>query len=176
MHGAQNKPSKTQWLGIAVGLIGVGLVVWHKLDIAAVTIGSLIAAITGLVALTAGTLYQRHFCATADLRSSAFIQFAVCLMVVAPLSFIVEGAHIIWAWPLVAAVLFLVIFASIFAVNALTILMRRGAATRVTGMLYLPPIVAVAAEWLLFGVSPGLLTALGVLIACIGVVLTVRGK
>ena len=100
-------------------------VVWHKFDISAVGVGSLVAVLTGLFALTAGTLYQRHFCATADLRSSAFIQFAACLIVVAPLSILVEGAQIQWAWQLIAAVLFLVIFASIFAVNALTTLMRR---------------------------------------------------
>jgi len=170
------KPSRTQWLGVAIGLLGVALVVWHKIDIAAVSRGSLIAVCTGLVALTAGTLYQRQFCAQVDLRSSTFIQFAASLLVVAPLSYVVEGARINWAWPLVAAVLFLVIFASIFAVNALTVLLRRGEATRVTGMLYLPPVVVVAAEWLLFGVRPTLLTALGVMIVCIGVALTVREK
>ena len=153
-----------------------GLVVWHKVDVAAVSTNSLIAVGTGLIALTAGTLYQRQFCAQVDLRSSTFIQFGASLLVIAPLSYAVEGARIDWSWSLVAAVLFLVIFASMLAVNALTLLLRRGAVTRVTGMLYLPPVVAVTAEWLLFGVRPTWLTALGVIIVCIGVALTARGK
>ena len=168
------KPSRLQWAGIAIGLSGVAMVVWHKIDIAAVNLGSLVAVTTGLLALTIGTLYQRKFCAQADLRSSAFVQFAASLLLVAPLSFIFEGAAIQWAWQLVAAVLFLVIFASIFAVNALHTLMRRGAATRVTSMLYLPPVVAVVLEWLLFGVTPTALTIIGVAVVCIGVSLAVR--
>lgn len=170
------KSSRTQWFGVAIGLLGVALVVWHKIDVAAINAGSLVAVFTGLIALTAGTLYQRKFCANVNLWSSTFIQFAASFLVIVPLSFAVESARINWAWQLLAAVFFLVIFASIFAVNALTTLMRRGAATRVTGMLYLPPVVAVAAEWLLFEVHPTLLTAVGVAIVCIGVTLTVRGK
>ena len=168
------KPGRLQWAGISIGLSGVAMVVWHKIDIAAVNLGSLIAVATGLLALTTGTLYQRKFCAYADLRSSAFIQFAASLLLVAPLSIVFEGAAIQWAWQLVAAVLFLVIFASIFAVNALHTLMRRGVATRVTSMLYLPPVVAVVLEWLLFGVSPTTLTIIGVLVVCIGVSLAAR--
>jgi drug/metabolite transporter (DMT)-like permease len=168
------RPSARQWLGVAIGLAGVAMVVWHKINIAAVGAASLVAVATGLAALTAGTLYQRRFCARADLRSSALIQFAACLLVMAPLSYFVEGAVVRWSWPLLFALLFLVVFASIFAVNALHTLMRRGEATRVSGMLYLPPIVAVALEWPLFGVVPTLLSIIGIAITCVGVALAVR--
>ena len=168
------RPSARQWLGVAIGLAGVAMVVWHKINIAAVGLGSLIAVAIGLVALTAGTLYQRRFCARADLRSSALIQFAACLLVMAPFSYFVEGAIVRWSWPLMFAILFLVVFASIFAVNALHTLMRRGEATRVSGMLYLPPIVAVALEWPLFGVVPTLLSIIGIAVTCVGVALAVR--
>ncbi len=168
------RPSARQWLGVAIGLAGVAMVVWHKVNIAAVGLGSLVAVAIGLAALTVGTLYQRRFCARADLRSSALIQFAACLLLMAPFSYFVEGAIVRWSWPLVFAILFLVVFASIFAVNALHTLMRRGEATRVSGMLYLPPIVAVALEWPLFGVVPTLLSVIGIAVTCVGVALTVR--
>ena len=170
----REKPSRLQWAGITIGLCGVAMVVWHKIDIAAITYGSLIAVGTGLLALTSGTLYQRKFCAHADLRSSAFIQFSASLLLVAPFSIAFEGAAIEWTWQLLAAVFFLVIFASIFAVNALHTLMRRGAATRVSSMLYLPPVVAMVLEWLLFGVTPTALTIIGVIVVCLGVSLAVR--
>ena len=67
------------------------------------------------------------------------------------------------------AIAFLVIFASILAVNALHTLMRRGEATRVTSLLYLTPIIAVALEWLMFDVRPTLLTTLGIAVTCAGV-------
>lgn len=168
------QPSTRQWIGVAIGLGGVAMVVWHKINIAAVGVGSLAAVAIGLTALTAGTLYQRKFCARADLRSSALIQFIACLFVTAPLGFFVEGAKVQWSWPLVFAILFLVVFASILAVNALHTLMRRGEATRVSGMLYLPPIVAVALEWPLFGVVPTALSIVGIAVTCVGVGLAVR--
>jgi drug/metabolite transporter (DMT)-like permease len=168
------RASARQWLGVAIGLGGVAMVVWHKINIAAVGAASLIAVATGLAALTAGTLYQRRFCAHADLRSSALIQFAACLLVMAPLSYVVEDAVVRWSWPLLFALLFLVVFASIFAVNALHTLMRRGEATRVSGMLYLPPVVAVALEWPLFGVVPTPLSVVGIAVTCVGVGLAVR--
>jgi drug/metabolite transporter (DMT)-like permease len=49
--------------------------------------------------------------------------------------------------------------------------MRRGEATRVTSLLYLTPIFAVALEWLLFSVDPGGLTLVGIVVTCIGVAL-----
>ena len=67
------------------------------------------------------------------------------------------------------AIAFLVIFASILAVNALHTLMRRGEATRVTSLLYLTPIIAVALEWAMFSVRPTLLTTIGIAVTCAGV-------
>ena len=67
--------------------------------------------------------------------------------------------------------MFLVVLASILAVNALHTLMRRGQATRVTSLLYLTPIIAVALEWVMFGVRPTLLTMVGIVITCAGVAL-----
>lgn len=168
------RPTARQWTGVAVGLAGVAMVVWHKMNIAAVGLASLAAVAIGLAALTAGTLYQRRFCANADLRSSALIQFVACFFLISPFAYFVEGAVVRWSWPLLVAILFLVVFASILAVNALHTLMRRGEATRVSGMLYLPPIVAVALEWPLFGVVPTMLSLIGIAVTCVGVALAVR--
>jgi drug/metabolite transporter (DMT)-like permease len=168
------KPSPLQWLGVAIGLAGVGMIVWHKLDINAVSAQSVLSVAIGLAALTAGTLYQRKFCADVDLRAGAMIQFVTCFLVLLPLSFAVEGARVQWSWTLLLSIVFLVVFASIFAVNALHTLMRRGEATRVSSMLYLPPVVAVALEWALFDVRPTLMTAVGIVITSIGVALAAR--
>jgi len=99
------------------------------------------------------------------------VQFAATLLLVAPLAFAIEGFRFSWSWQLLTAIGFLVVFASIFAVNALHTLMRRGEATRVTSLLYLTPILAVALEWLMFGIYPSWLTALGIAVTCAGVAL-----
>jgi drug/metabolite transporter (DMT)-like permease len=160
-----------QWLGVALGLAGVMLVVWHKINLQAVTVGSLCAVAISLTSITAGTLYQRSFCRTADLRSSALIQFSMSMLVLAPLAWKVEGFVIRWSWPMVISIMFLVIFASILAVNALHTLMRRGHATKVTSLFFLTPIVAVLLEWAIFDVVPTWLSVAGIAVTCAGVAL-----
>jgi drug/metabolite transporter (DMT)-like permease len=160
-----------QWCGIAIGLAGMALVVWHKVDIRAIGVGSLIAVTTSLAGITLGTLYQRRYCPAVDLHSAALLQFGATVLTLAPLAWLVEGAHVRWAWPLLWAVAFLVLFASFLAVNALHTLMRRGQATRVTSLLYLTPIVAVVMEFLLFGVVPTAVTTVGIVVTCLGVAL-----
>jgi len=165
-----------QWTGIALGLAGVLLVVWHKIDVHVMTLGALVAVTISLAGVTAGTLYQRVFCPTVNLYSAAWIQFAASLALLAPLAFAFEGARVQWSWALFGSIAFLVVFASIFAVNALHTLMRHGQATKVTSILYLTPIVAVVLEYLLFGVVPSALTLVGVAVTCLGVALvTARG-
>jgi drug/metabolite transporter (DMT)-like permease len=165
-----------QWTGVALGLAGVLLVVWHKIDVREMSFAALVAVMTGLLGVTAGTLYQRVFCPTVNLYSAASLQFAASLLVLLPLAFTVEGARVHWTWALLGSIAFLVVFASIFAVNALHTLMRHGQATKVTSILYFTPIFAVILEYLIFDVLPGAITWAGIAITCLGVALvTARG-
>ena len=165
-----------QWLGVALGLAGVALVVWHKIDIRAVSWASLAAVGVSLVAITAGTLYQRVFCPRVDLYSAALLQFAISLAVLAPLAWTVEGMQVRWASQLFAAIAFLVILASILGVNVLHTLMRHGEAARVTSLMYLTPVFAVVLELLMFGVVPTPLSLVGMAVACLGVAMVAWQK
>ena len=160
-----------QWLGIALGIAGVVLVVWHKIDVREMTLGSLLAVIVSLLGVTAGTLYQRAFCPRVDLRMAALVQFIVTAAVMAPLAWLIEDFKVNWAWPMAGAIVFLVIGGSILAVNALHTLMRHGEATRVTSLVYLTPIFAVVLELALFKVVPSALSIIGIAITCAGVAL-----
>ena len=158
-----------QWGGIAIGLAGVTLIVWHKIDVREATMGALMAVSLSLAGVTAGTLYQRAYCPAVDLRAASLIQFVGNFIVLAPLAWFVEGAAVRWSWSLAGAIVFLVIGASILAVNAFHTLMRRGHATRVTSLIYLTPIFAVALELLMFDVVPSAISLAGIAITCMGV-------
>jgi drug/metabolite transporter (DMT)-like permease len=160
-----------QWAGVAIGLAGVALIVWHKVDVREATLGSLVAVTVALAAVTAGTLYQRVYCPRVDLRSATFIQFAVTIAALAPLGWWIEGFAVTWAWPMLAAIAFLVIGASMLAVSALHTLMRRGEATRVTSLIYLTPIFPVALELAFFGIVPSAVSVAGIVVTCAGVAL-----
>lgn len=161
--------STVQWSGIAIGLAGVTLIVWHKIDVREATLGALTAVTVSLAGVTAGTLYQRLYCPTVDLRAASLIQFIGNFLVLAPLAWFVEGAAVRWSWSLAGAIVFLVIGASILAVNAFHTLMRRGHATRVTSLIYLTPVFAVALELLMFDVVPSVISLAGIAITCLGV-------
>lgn len=160
-----------QWLGIALGIAGVVLVVWHKIDVREMTLGSLLAVIVSLLGVTAGTLYQRAFCPRVDLRMAALVQFIASAAVLAPLAWLIEDFKVDWAWPMAGAIVFLVIGGSILAVNALHTLMRHGEATRVTSLIYLTPIFAVVLELAWFKVVPSALSVIGIAVTCAGVAL-----
>lgn len=101
------------------------------------------------------------------------VQFGATLAVVAPLALAVEGFKTDYAPEMLAAIAALVIFASILGVMALWWLLRHGEATRVTSMMYLPPVFAVALELAFFGVVPDALMLAGIAVTCAGVAMTV---
>ena len=163
------KLTPRQWAGITIGLLGVALVVWHKVDVREAGLGSLIAVAIALFGVTAGTLYQRAFCPVVDLRAAAVVQFAATFVVLAPLAWAFEDTRIAWSWSLAGAVVFLVIGVSILGVSALHILMRRGQAARVASLIYLTPVFAVVLELAMFGVVPSLLSIVGMVVTLLGV-------
>ena len=165
-----------QWAGVAIGLAGVTLIVWHKIDVREATFASLLAVTIALAGVTAGTLYQRVFCPLVDLRSATFVQFVATVAALAPLAWWVEGFAVDWAWPMLASIAFLVIGASMLAVSALHTLMRRGQATRVTSLLYLTPIFPVVLELAFFGIVPSALSTAGIVVTCLGVALVAWRK
>ncbi len=167
----REKLARVQWLGIAAGLAGVTLIVWHKIDMQEASSGSLIAVCIALFGVTAGSLYQRTYCPRVDLRAAALLQFIATFVVLSPLAWAFEDNTVRWSWTLAGALLYLVIGASLLAVSAWHYLLRHGAATRVTSLIYLTPVFAIAPEFLWFGIAPSLISCIGIVITCMGVAL-----
>ena len=169
------KLSVLQRVGVGVGLAGVALVVAQRVDGGGVSAASLAAVAWALACVTAGTLYQRQFCADSDLRSAVCIHFAATALVMLPLGFAAEGFRIEWNGPIAATLVFHVVLASIGAYSIFHLLLRRGQATSVTSLLYLTPPVAAVCEWAVFGVAPTRVMWAGMAIACVGVAMVTRG-
>lgn len=168
------KLSVLQRVGVGVGLAGVALVVAQRVDDGGVTAASLAAVAWALACVTAGTLYQRQFCADSDLRSAVCIHFAATALVMLPLGFAFEGFRIEWNGQIAASLAFHVVLASIGAYSIFHLLLRRGQATGVTSLLYLTPPVAAICEWAVFGVAPTMVMWAGMAIACVGVAMVTR--
>jgi drug/metabolite transporter (DMT)-like permease len=104
--------------------------------------------VLALASITTGTLYQKHHVAPCDVRSANFVQIAAALAVTAPLAWLEPGA-LVWHPDLLVALAWSVLVLTLGGSSLLYLLIQRGAATRVTSLLYLvPPCTAVLAWWL----------------------------
>lgn len=163
-----------QMVGVVVGLAGVALVVGQRVEAGTVSAASVMVLVWALACVTAGTLYQRQFCAGVDLRSAVCIHFAATAVVMLPLGLAFEGFRIEWNRQIGAALVYHVVLASIGAYSIFHVLLRRGQATAVTSLLYLTPPIAALAEWLVFGVAPTAVMWIGMVVACVGVAMVTR--
>ncbi len=163
-----------QWLGLLCGIAGVGLVVANKLTVAGMSPASLLLALGALLCITIGTLYQKRYCPVFDLRIGSVIQFAASALACLPFMFLFETREVHWTAAMVCALLWSVLALSIGAISLLFVLLRQGAATRVSSLMYLTPPTTAVMAWLLFGERFPPLAALGMALAVAGVALVMR--
>jgi drug/metabolite transporter (DMT)-like permease len=162
-----------QWLGLVLGFAGLLMVVSDRLHSGELTAFNAGLAVLALACITIGTLYQKRHVQPCDVRTASVVQLAASLMVVLPLAWIEHGA-MQWNGELVAAMVWSVVVLTLGGSSLLYILIQRGAATRVTSLLYLvPPCTAVMA-WLLFREPLGPHVLVGLALTAAGVALIVR--
>ena len=168
------KVTPRQWLGLVLGLLGVGLVVWAKLSLSGLSQLSLIFIVIALISITMGTLYQKKYCAQFDLRTGSVIQFAASAIICLPLMFLFETREIIWAPELILSLIWAVLALSIGAISLLFVMIRNGEATRVTSLMYLTPPTTAIMAWLLFNEPITWTIILGIAITMSAVILVNR--
>jgi drug/metabolite transporter (DMT)-like permease len=140
-----------QWLGIAVGLAGVALVVTPALrGVNAVPLLPALAALGATLAFSLGTVWQKYSKPAMDLRVNAAIQFIGALFVTAPLALMYENGRFDNAPALWGALFWAVFVISVGAISLLLVLLKRGAASRVAPLLYVAPPVAAIIAYVLF--------------------------
>jgi drug/metabolite transporter (DMT)-like permease len=161
--------STLQKVGVGIGLAGVVLVVGERALTGTASLATVLVICFSLLCVTAGTLYQRQFCADSDLRAAVCIHFAATALLMLPLGVAVEHFEIAWNAQIALALVYHVVLGSIGAFTILHLLMRHGQATGVTSLLYLTPPVAALVEWAVFGQAPTPIVWIGMAVACCGV-------
>jgi len=169
------KVSGRQWGGLALGFVGVGLVVSGKFGDAGMG-PMLIPAFVALLGITAGTLYQKRFCARFDLRTGSVIQFVPTAVLTAIAVALFEDFRIEWSGEFVFALGWLVLVLSIGAISLLNLLIRGGSAVNVASLFYLTPLSTAVIAWLMFGERLSLVAGFGMVLAVSGVYLVGRAK
>ncbi|MFL9878988.1 DMT family transporter [Herbaspirillum rhizosphaerae] len=168
-----------QWLGLGLGLCGVGLVVANKISLIGLSWTAIWLCVMALVTITIGTLYQKRFCAHFDLRTGTIIQFFASALVLLPFAIFVEDFSldlhtVTWTSHFIGALLWSIFALSIGAIFLLFALIRSSAATQVTSLLYLTPPTTAVMAWLMFGEAFSMVGIAGMVVAVIGVAFVVR--
>ncbi|MBL0428078.1 DMT family transporter [Ramlibacter alkalitolerans] len=169
-----------QWAGLALGLLGLVLVVWQKLGHGEVSAVNFTYAVIALFSITAGTLYQKRFVKPCDVRTANLVQLAAAFAVSLPLA-LMEGEAMRWVLPdgglnhqLVGALAWSVLGMTLGGSSLLYLLIQRGAATTVTSLMYLVPPTTALMAWVLFDEPITVLIVAGMALTAVGVSLVVR--
>jgi len=168
------KISSKQWQGLLVGLMGVALVISNKISLNPDDSSwqGYIYIILALLGITAGTLYQKKFCADMDLRSGGVIQMGVAAILTSFLAYYHEAYAVTWSTELVFSVAWLSLVNSIAALSILYLLIRQGEASRVASLFYLIPPTTALMGWLILGEQLTGLVLLGFVVTTVGVYLS----
>jgi drug/metabolite transporter (DMT)-like permease len=160
-----------QWSGVAVGLVGVILVLQPKLGVGEIGAHSFALAMLALLSITAGTLYQKRFAGTCDVRTANLLQQGAALAVTLPLALLFETQTIDFAPALIGAMAWSVLGLTLGGSSLLYLLIQRGAATQVASLMYLVPPCTALLAWLLFGELFTAGMAVGLVLTAAGVAL-----
>ena len=166
--------SRRQWQGLTLGFMGLAMVVSRKLEGGIeVTPWSLTMITMALVSITTGTLYQKRFVQTCDVRTANAVQLMAACVVTLPLA-LMESEPALWNAEMTWAMAWSVLALTLGGSSLFYMLIQRGAAAGVTSLLYLVPPTTAVMAWVLFDEPITWVTLVGIVVTAIGVSLVVR--
>lgn len=166
------------WFGLALGLGGVLLVLWPKLNLE----GSGISATTisvgfiGVASISLGTVYQKRFVTGINLVTGAVWQYVGATLATGLGAFAFEEGIIVWNRDVVIAFLWLTLVLSIGAVSLYMVMIRHGQVSKVSAVFYLVPAIAALIAWAMFGETLNLLQITGMAVCALAVALATRDR
>ena len=163
-----------QWMGFALGFIGLFIVVSERLGIGVATTEGFIFAFLTPIFITAASLYQKRYCANSDLRIVMIVQqtaAGICNFII---SLCIETTNIVWGVEVLTVLLWLAFGLTVGATNLYYLMLRHGNAARVSSLFYLTPPIAAFFGWITYGETVGILGFAGFFVSVLGVFLVTR--
>lgn len=170
--------SLRHWAGLAVGILGVGLVVSPKLHFGLTGgITPLTTAVTvfGALSISLGTVYQKRFATSLHLASGGAWQYVGATLAVLVFALAMEDMRFDGSFQAWFALGWSVIVLSLGAITLLMLLIRLGDVGRVASLIFLVPGVSALMAYALFGETLTVVQIIGMAV-CAGAVLIVTRK
>ncbi len=157
-----------QWLGLALGMVGVGLVVGEAALESPARFQGLVLGFVGVLGLVAGTLYFGRFCRGMPLLPGATAQFLSAAVISVLGAWLLEAPHAEWTEVSVVAVIWNTLLVSLGGMGLYSAMLVRGSVARASANFYLIPGTVAVVAWLLLGERPDPTTILGLIVASAG--------
>ena len=157
-----------QWLGLTLGVAGVGLVVGQAALESTARLEGLLLAFVGVISLVAGTVYFGRFCRGVPLLPGATAQFLAAAIVAALGAWLLETPRADFTPTAIAAVAWNTALVSLGGMGLYFAMLARGTAARTTANFYLVPGTAAVLAWVLLGEQLNPLALLGLAVASMG--------
>jgi drug/metabolite transporter (DMT)-like permease len=167
--------SPRQWLGFALGFVGVGLVVGLKVADPSEFAGAL-WGLAGVACLTFGPLYYSRHGKGAALIPANALQLGSAAIVCAAATLAFEDVQADWTPTALFTLLWLILAVSLGAMALFLFMLRRGAAGKVSANFYLTPGVTAVMGWAILGETLAPLALVGLAVASAGVWLVNRPR
>ncbi len=166
----KERVDRMQWLGLAIGLAGVGLAVGGALGHAPLWAYAL--SLASMASLVIATLIAKAVPDATPLLPALGIQSLVAAVLFAPLA-VLEGSIVpeIEAG-FVTAIAWFILFSTIAAYGLYWLCLRRTTATRVGSLIYLTPPVTMIWAWAMFAEPLAPMAVTGFAVCLLGVGLT----
>ena len=164
-----------QWLGIALGTVGVAAVVWPRLG-GAIPMAGLASCTVAVLAISVGTIIQKHYSNSIDLLAGNAIHAVAAVGFYGMLLVLVEPYMLEWTLEVSLAMVWSTLAVSLGAISILMVLVRRDQMAVISSLFFMTPPVAAVLGWLVFGETLGPLGIAGFALACTGVWMVVRHK
>jgi drug/metabolite transporter (DMT)-like permease len=170
------RTSPRQWAGLALGLVGVGLVVAGDAGVGDAPWWAFLLPVGGTAALATGTLLERRWrpagTALDALTVQTVLAAGVFLAVAGAAGRLEPPAEPGFWW----AVAWVVVLSSFGGYGSYLLVLRRSGAVRASTLLYLTPPATMLWTFLMFGEVPGPLAGPGVALCAAAVAFAMAGS
>ena len=170
------KVAPRHWLGLAVGFVGIVIVLLPKIGEidGGVTPATFAACLAGALAISAGTIWQKRYVSGADLVTGTMWQYLGAAVLTTAAAFALETGRYTLTGELVFAMAWLVLVLSIGAIFLLMWMIREGEMAKIASLFYLVPAVTAIIAFLLFGESLTPVQIAGMVVTTVGVGMATR--
>ena len=176
------KVTTRQWLGLLIGIIGLYVILFEKLDFGFdgfftnFSFWVVLAVFGSLFSISVCTIYQKRFCNEMDLISGTLIQYLGAFILCVFISFYFETGEINWTSTFIVTLGWQIFGLSIGAVLLLMTMIKQDASAKVGSYFYLVPALVAIQAWYLFGETMNFVSIIGVILIAFAVAMTVSKK